>query len=345
MSTVSDPIDIKLLELMQATVPVAEHPFAELAQQIGVREEQIIERVQRLKAANVIRQISAIFDTRSLGYESSLVATQVDPARVDEAAAVINRHPGVSHNYLRNHAYNLWYTVAVPPTSKLGLQHTVDILHRESGAAAMRLLPTLKLYKIGVQFDLGGEPRPDDSAAPLYTESQRAASTALTPAEIEFVRIMQRDLPLTPTPFTEYARELGVSIKQLQDTSRRFVAEGKLRRFAAVLHHRNAGFSANAMGVWRVRGNDVEVDRVGETMASFRAVSHCYRRPTYPGWPYTIFTMVHGKTAADCEKALQAMSEKTGLTDYAALYSTKEYKKARVRYFTAEEEAWEKCHA
>jgi DNA-binding Lrp family transcriptional regulator len=344
MSAVTDPIDIKLLELMQAAVPVCERPFAELAGRIGATEGDVLARVQRLKQARVVRQISAIFDTRSLGYASSLVAARVDPARVDEAAAVINRHPGVSHNYLRNNAFNLWFTIAVAPTSKLGLERTVAILQREAGAEAMRLLPTLKLYKIGVQFDLAGDSRPDDAAAPSYTESKRATSTTLTPAEIEFVRIMQRDLPVTPAPFADYARELGVPLEQLQDLARRFTGEGKLRRVAAVLHHRNVGFSANAMGVWRVAGDDAAVDRAGELMGGLRAVSHCYRRPSYPDWPYNIFTMVHGKSAADCEETLRVISEKTGLKEYGALYSTKEYKKVRVRYFTPEEEAWERAH-
>jgi DNA-binding Lrp family transcriptional regulator len=345
MSAVTDPTDIKLLELMQAAVPVCERPFAELARRTGVSEEDALGRVQRLKEARVIRQISAIFDTRSLGYASSLVAARVDPARVDEAAAVINRHPGVSHNYLRNHAFNLWFTIAIAPTSTLGLERTVEILQRQAGAEAMRLLPTLKLYKIGVQFDLGGDSRPDEVAPPSYTESQRAVSTALTPAEIEFVRVLQRDLPVTPAPFAEYARDLGVSLEHLQDLARRFTEEGKLRRIAAVLHHRNVGFSANAMGVWRVPGDDAAVDRAGEMMGGLRVVSHCYRRPSYPDWPYNIFTMVHGKNAAACEQALRAISEKTGITDYSALYSTKEYKKVRVRYFTPEEEAWERAHA
>ena len=344
-TSVNDPTDIRLLELMQAAVPVSERPFAELARLVGTREKDVLDRVQQLKDAKVIRQISAIFDTRSLGYASSLVAARVNPARVDEAAAVINRHPGVSHNYLRNHAFNLWFTIAVAPTSALGLEQTVAILQRESGAEAMRLLPTLKLYKIGVQFDLGGDSRPDEAIAPQYTESKRATNTTLTPAEIQFVRILQRDLPITHSPFANYARELNVSLEQLQDMARRFTEEGKLRRFAAVLHHRNVGFSANAMGVWHVAGDDAAVDRAGEMMGGLRAVSHCYRRPSYPDWPYNIFTMVHGKNAADCEQTLHAISDKTGVTEYSALYSTKEYKKVRVRYFTPEEEAWERAHA
>ncbi|HUI05515.1 MAG TPA: Lrp/AsnC family transcriptional regulator [Verrucomicrobiae bacterium] len=345
MKSAGDTVEVALLNQIQTEVPVAEHPFAELGRKIGATEEQVIQRLESLKSAGIIRQISAIFDTRSLGYASSLVGARVDPARVDEAAAVISQHPGVSHNYLRNHTFNLWYTIAVSPLSKLGLEKTVEILHRESGAESTRLLPTLKLYKIGVKFDVGGdESRPDDQDAPPYTETNRAADTALTPAEIEFVRVMQRDLLLKPTPFVDYARELGISFAELQAMHRRFLDTGKMRRFAAVLHHRQAGFKANAMGVWAVPGADAEVDRVGETMAGFRVVSHCYKRPIYPDWPYNIFTMVHGKTREACEQTLRAIAEKTGIRDRSALYSAKEYKKVRVRYFTTEEETWERQH-
>ena len=344
MKPATDTTEAALLNQIQSTIPVVEHPFAELARKVGTNEDQVIQRLQSLKSDGIIRQISAIFDTRSLGYESSLVAARVDPSRVDEAAAIISRHPGVSHNYLRNHSFNLWYTIAVSPLSGLVLEKTVDILHRESGADSTRLLPTLRLYKIGVKFDVGDESRPDDQDAPQYTETKRAADTSLTPTEIEFIRIMQRDLPLTPTPFVDYACELGISFGELQALHQRFLDTGKMRRFAAVLHHRKAGFSANAMGVWAVPGDDVELDRIGKMMAGFRAVSHCYKRPTYPDWPYNIFTMVHGKTREECERTLGAIAEKTVIRDHSALYSTKEYKKVRVRYFTGEEEEWEREH-
>jgi DNA-binding Lrp family transcriptional regulator len=341
MSTVSDPIDIKLLELIQVAVPVTERPFGDIGRQIGASEEKTLERVQRLKAARVIRQISAILDTRSLGYASSLVAAQVDPSRVDEAAAIISQHPGVSHNYLRNHSFNLWYTIAVSPLSRLGLEKTVELLHRQSEARSTRLLPTLKLFKIGVKFDVVGESRPDDLDTPIYTEQSRATDATLTPEEVAFVRVMQRDLPITPAPFVEYAKELGVTLPALQSMHHRFLDSGKMRRFAAVLHHRQAGFSANAMGVWAVPGDDAEIERVGALMAGFRAVSHCYRRPSYPDWPYNIFTMVHGRSPEECEQTLTAVAAKTGIRDHRALYSTKEYKKVRVRYFTPDEDAWE----
>ena len=345
MTAFTHPTDAALLGMLQETVPFTAHPFADLGERCGLDEEAALASISRLKTERVIRQISAIFDTRSLGYASSLVAAKVAPERVDEAAAIISAHPGVSHNYLRNHEFNLWYTIAIAPTSRLGLEKTIDVLHRESGSLSTRVLPTLKLHKIGVRFDVEGDARPDDQAAPAYSEKNRSATQALSAAEIAFVRALQRDLALTPTPFIDLAAELGLSFEALREMHQAFLASGRMRRFAAVLHHRKAGFGANAMGVWAgPQGDAAELERIGAVMAGFRAVSHCYERPSYPDWPYNLFTMVHGKSEAECEQTLAAIAEATGLSDWQALYSSKEYKKVRVRYFADADAAWDAAH-
>ncbi len=331
--------DGKLLNLLQAGVPLVEHPFAALGEQVGMSENEVIGRVQALKEARVVRQISAIFDTRSLGYRSSLVAVQVPPSREDETAAVLNRHPGVSHNYRRNHAFNIWITIAVPPNSKLGLERTVEILGRDAQAESTRVLPTLKLYKIGVKLDMTGATSSDAASdTPVYTEANRKTE-GVTPEEILFVRELQKDMAIVPRPYAEAAGRLGMTHEQLFALAKQMVENGQIRRIAAVLHHRQAGFRANAMGVWNVP--EERVDEVADAMAGYNAVSHCYRRPVYPDWPYAIFTMVHGRNAAECEATLDAMAKATGVTDYKALYSTKEYKKIRLSYFTPELEQWE----
>jgi hypothetical protein len=116
-----------------------------------------------------------------------------------------------------------------------------------------------------------------------------------------------------------------------------------MRRFSAVLYHRKAGFWANAMGVWKVP--EERIDEVGNMFAHYQAVSHCYQRPIYEDWPYSIFSMVHGRSVEECENVLDAMAEETGITERLSLYSTREYKKTRVRYFTPEMEAWERLYA
>jgi DNA-binding Lrp family transcriptional regulator len=345
MNATTDATDAALLGVLQETVPFTGHPFADLGKRCGLSEDETLARVKALKEGKVIRQISAIFDTRSLGYASSLVAAKIAPEKLDAAVAAINSHPGVSHNYLRNHEFNLWYTIAVPPTGKLGLDGTVDLLHRLSGAETTRLLPTLRLFKIGVRFDVEGSAKPDDQSAPAYTEANRQEAGPLTAKEIEFVRLMQRDLPIIPEPFVAVAKELGISFEEAAEMHRHFLSTGRMRRFAAVLHHRKAGFGANAMGVWAGPQNDpAALRKLGETMAGFRAVSHAYQRPSYPDWPYNLFTMVHGRNEEECEQTLSAIAEATGITDRHALYSTKEFKKVRVRYFTDEEMKWEEMN-
>ena len=149
-----DGTDKDILNLIQREFPLEREPFAAIGREVGIAGDEVIRRIEALKRGRVIRQISAIFDTRVLGYESTLVAATIPEEKLNEGAKAINSHPGVSHNYERNNEFNLWYTVAVPPDSRLGLEGTVDVLHHISGAEKTRILPTLKLFKIGVTLDM-----------------------------------------------------------------------------------------------------------------------------------------------------------------------------------------------
>ena len=336
-----DDRDKRLLNIIQAEFPLVSRPFQALGKLLELPEAEVIDRIAHLKKRRIIRQISAIFDTRSLGYRSSLVAMRVAPERADEAAAVVNSHPGVSHNYRRNHAFNLWFTLAVPPTSDL--ERTVQLLQAMVGAESARILPTLRLYKIGLQLDMEGNSGAErvGSHEAGYGESQRPAAgrAGLRSIDIAAIRELQEDMPLIPEPYRPMADRMGISEDALFTLAACLRNQGYLRRMAAVLYHREAGFRANAMGVWVVPLE--RADEVGQIMASFKGVSHCYLRPTYPDWPYSIFTMVHGQRSEDCQEIISAISQATGITEYALLYSTKEYKKVRLKYFTPELDEWE----
>lgn len=337
-----DAADKKLLNLLQAEVPLVPRPFAVLGARAGMTEAELLERVRRLKAESVIRQIGAIFDTRRLGYQSSLVAMQFPPERLAAAAAVINEHPGVSHNYGRNHAYNLWFTIALPPG--VSMEQTIQRLHELAGAARTRLLPTLRLFKIGVQLDVTGESNPTEASAAGAAWSWKTApkALALTDAEVQAIRCLQEDLPVVEGPFTALGAAWGLTAEQLFDHAARFQERQALRRYAAVLHHRSAGFVVNGMAVWRVPLERVE--ELGPVMGSFRGVSHCYQRPTYEDWPYTIFTMVHGRTGPEVKTVVAAIAAQTGITDHTILYSVTEYKKIRMKYFTSALDGWMEQH-
>jgi len=338
-----DSIDKDILNFIQREFPLEREPFDAIGREVGIAGDEVIRRVETLKRGRVIRQISAIFDTRVLGYESSLVAARIPAEKLAAGAKAINSHPGVSHNYERNNDLNLWYTVAVPPDSRLGLEGTVDVLHHISGAEKTRILPTLKLFKIGVTLDMnmGATAKKE---APQYGESDRqGADKNISEEDKAAIRVLQEDVPLTPRPFDLWGEQAGMSYDELIDRAYDFQRRKIMRRFSAVLYHRKAGFRANAMGVWRVP--EERVEDAGNMFAQYQAVSHCYQRPVYEDWPYALFSMVHGRSVEECEAVLNAMSEESGLTDYVSLYSTREYKKTRVRYFTPEMEAWERLYA
>lgn len=323
----TDAIDKKLLNLVQGNFPVVERPYLALGEKLKISEEEILQRIKELKRKRILRQISAIFDSRRLGYDGSLVAMKVEPSRIEEAAKVVNRHPGVSHNYERNHDFNIWFTITIHKSNNLEAE--VDRLHRETRALTTRILPTLKLFKIGVNFDMEG------AEDPAKKEEIKGAvvrdEIPVTESDIVSIRALQKDFPVAERPFEILAGECGKTEASLLEDAQKFLKEGHMRRFGAVLFHRNSGFSANGMGVWKVPEERIET--LGPKMAAFRAVSHCYQRPTYPDWPYSIFTMVHGRSREECEKVLQEISKETNLTDYACLYSTTEFKKVRVKYF------------
>jgi len=335
-----DAPDKDLLNIIQNDFPLDVQPFARLGERLEMAEEEVIRRLERLKAGKIIRQVSAIFDTRALGYQSSLVAMAVAAPRLDAAAAMVNRHPGVSHNYKRNHDFNLWFTIALPPNGDL--KATVDRLHELAGAGSTRLLPTLHLFKIGVELDMTGQADLTRRSNPAYSSDKRekAKGYVLTPEDIAFVREIQEDLELVPRPYLGGARRLGVTEEAVIEHAGRLIATGHLRRIAAILYHRRAGYAANGMAVWKAPVDTAM--EIGNQMASFSVVSHCYLRPTYEDWPYNIFTMLHGRKMEDCYKVAEAIAETTGVTEYAMLFSTKEYKKTRVRYFTPELEQWER---
>ncbi len=337
-----DAIDQHLLNEMQDRFPLIREPFAELAARAGVTEAEAIAHIAGMRESGVLRQVSPIFDTKALGYSTSLVAMRVPEDRLKDAAEIVNAHPGVSHNYRRTHEFNLWFTIAVPAGADL--QAHVDALHRDARATSTRMLPTLRLFKIGVTLDMTGQREMDHRSKPQYTHEQRevAATQTLTGRDIDVVRAVQGDLALEPDPFAAPAAALGLTVDALIETLEDLQRRGYLRRFAAILRHRKAGFGANGMAVWKVPEDDIR--EIGQAMAGYTAISHCYQRPVYSDWKYNLFTMIHARKKSECESFVAQLARDHKLDDFDVLYSTTEYKKIRLAYFTPAFEEWEREH-
>ena len=337
-----DEADRRLLNLMQGSFALSERPFAGVAAAAELSEDEVMQRVQRLLDKRIIREITPIFDTRALGYQSMLVAAKVDGEHPHRAAKLINEHPGVTHNYLRNHDFNLWFTIAVEPTSRLGLEGTLEVLQAETGAESIRQLPTLKLFKI--RMDLEMEAGTDAlSTAGEAVEPAELDPIELSDDDIATIRATQGPMAVRRDPYAPAAERLGVSQEEVLARLESLRERGGLRRVAAILFHRRAGFSANGMGVWNVP--DDEVLETGKRMAAFRGVSHCYQRPTYPDWPYSVFTMAHGRSKEECDAILDSIAATTGIKERATLYSSTEFKKVRMLYFTDDFRRWEEARS
>jgi DNA-binding Lrp family transcriptional regulator len=334
--------DKQLLNAMQGRFPLDPRPYARVAQDVGMTEDEVLTRVQELLDDRIIRQVTPIFDTRAFGYGSMLVAAKVDAEHPWGPAKIINSHPGVSHNYLRNHEFNMWFTIAVEEDSKLGLQGTLDLLQELTGAESIRQLPTLELFKIRMDLEMtdgkslntqGEIKEPAPSLRVAYDDFDRAV-----------VRATQGDLPVVPEPWADAAAQLGITQQALLDHLGGMKERNLLRRVAAILFHRRAGFSANGMGVWQVPED--RIAEVGPRMAAFRGISHCYQRPTYEDWPYALFTMAHGRSKEECDGILDAIeAEIDCIEGRATLYSSTEFKKIRLLYFTDDFKRWEQEHA
>ena len=207
-----------------------------------------------------------------------------------------------------------------------------------AGASSMRQLPTLRLFKIRMDLEMEG----DTNALASAAESVEPAETEPQPYDefdVSVIRALQGDMPLINEPYAPAAAELGIAQAQLLEHLRGMQERRLLRRVAAILFHRRAGFSANGMGVWKVP--DDRILELGPKMAAFRGISHCYQRPTYEDWPCSVFTMAHGRSKDECDAILDSIAVDTGIEERSTLYSSTEFKKIRLLYFTDDFKRWE----
>ncbi len=316
--------DKRLLDEIQLDLPLVSRPFEAIGRNCGLGETNVIDRLERLISSGIIREISAILDAKKIGYKGTLVAARVDTGSIDEVAARINSHPGVSHNYLRDHDYNMWFTLTVAEEEDFGKE--IDALAGREPMAYL-ILPAIKTFKIRVNFQLSSSPGKRARAH----RSHGANPKKPTAVDRALLALLQENIPINSEPWRHVSRELGVDEAGLFSRIRRMKQAGAIRRISGVLRHRRIGFSANGMACFDI--DESRVAEAGRKAAEFPGVSHCYQRQTYPQWPYSLFAMVHGKARSETDAAIRTIAERIECRNYIALYSSRELKKERVKYF------------
>jgi siroheme decarboxylase len=315
--------DAEVLEALENDFPILSTPFAIIGQLVDMSEKEVIKRALRLRQQGILRAIHTRFVPRALGCEIALVIAAVGDDGVDRAASVISAHPGVCQNYRRNHEFDLWFTICLPPDSRLGVEETVRSLAAEAGIDRIHLLPSLKVFKAP------GDQANGEDIEPIIPDSDQQ----------KFIRALQEEIPLQPRPFDVLARKKNLSPEDLIAFATTQHDAGRIRSISAVTSSRRPAFATSVMGVWRVP--EERLDEVGNTLAAEDVVSSCTRRPSTPDWPYNLFTIIQGRSVDECEDRMKHLATTAGIDDYKALFPLHEYKRAKMILFPEELSEWE----
>ena len=318
------PVIQRILGAIQNPLPLTDRPFQLMAEELHLPEGAVLDKLKTLQKQGLLREVSAIFNGRKLGYQTALVAVSAEDT--DRAASYINSHPGVSHNYRRNHRFNLWFTFASPPGGDI--EEEIAALCAPFRPEAVRFLPALKTYKLRVNFNKknSGKTLRQDTAGSDQPEGD-------TPIEVDpkVVRTLQSPWPLEKAPWPLLARRENLDADYLMEQAEMYCSAQIIRRISGVVRHRKIGFTYNSMNCFILP--DEQLDEAGAALAAYPEVSHCYHRKTYSDWPYNLYAMSHSKSREEAEELIRSMAEQLDYPAMETLYSDKEYKKERVRYF------------
>ena len=313
-----EALDRKILEIVQDGFPLEERPYAMLGRLLGVSEEEAFDSVERLRKSGVIRRLGGVYDSRRLGYISRLCTGVVSEDKLEGFAAAVDKIPAITHNYVRSHAYNVWFTVIARSESEI--QETVRGLEAATVLHDAHVLSASKMFKINTVMKAASG-QATESKVVDKLDSKGAEPFVPNAKDRRRINLLCQDIPHTKTPFSD----LGIDVAEISGD----LDQKIMRRFGAVLRHQQAGFDANAMVCLAV----ADTERAGALLAEDPHVSHCYERSPFEGFPYNVYAMFHGQSDAELEQSIGSAVSALNGPDHAVLTSLKELKKTSFVYF------------
>lgn len=311
-----------LLNAWQRDLPLVAQPYDALGAAHGLSGAQVRAVLQRALDSGQASRVGGVFGVGA-GGAGMLCALSVPAHDLERVARIVNAEPGVNHNYAREHAYNLWFVATA--TDDARLQSSVDRIEDACGLVALRL-PMRRAYRIDLGFDL------DDAehAAPRAALPGAPVSERLRPLAAR----LEQGLALVERPFAALGAPLGLAEAEVIAALAGWCERGTLRRLGVVLRHHEFGIGANAMTVFELP--ETEVDAAGARLAAQPGVTLCYRRERAPGWPYSLYCMVHGRERGAVRALIDAAVRNAGLADrrHEVLFSTRRFKQTGARYFS-----------
>jgi DNA-binding Lrp family transcriptional regulator len=318
----------RLLNDWQHDFPLLPRPFDVLGRELGCSAHEVLHHYRTLQADGSLSRIGGVF-AAGAGGAAMLCAYAAPPGDLEHVAGIVSAHPGVNHNYEREHRFNLWFVITGP--DRAAIHAAVDALDRTTGLCALRL-PMVRPYRIDLGFDLfnAGRRRTAPAHAP--------AIAAVAEEDRPLAALAGEGLPLVEAPYAAWAAQLGRGANDVLDTLKGWLDHGTLRRFGVVVRHHELGFDQNAMCVFDVA--DDAVDAAGALLAQQAGVTLCYRRVRGPGWPYNLFAMFHGRERAQVLVQLEAAVAAAGLqaAPHDVLFSCRRFTQRGGRYFGTPQE-------
>ena len=319
-------LELALLNPWQRGFPLVRAPFQHIADQAGMAQDAVLAGYAQLQASGALSRIGGVFAGHA-GGAALLAAMAVPPARLQAVAAQVSAHPGVNHNYEREHHYNLWFVMTGQDDA--AVRAAMQALQDATGLPALQLRME-RAYRIDLGFDL----RQRTAPAPMAAAPVRSAAP-IAAADRPLAALLEAGVPLVPQPFDRWAAQLGRTPGDVLHTLQHWIDSGTLRRLGAIVRHHELGFDANAMTVFDVPA--AQVDACGERLAREPGVTLAYRRTPAPGWPYTLYCMVHGRDRAAVLEVMERVTAASGLTPYPrqTLFSRQRFKQTGPRRFRA----------
>ena len=321
----------QLCNALQDGLPICRKPYDDLARYLNNDEETILREIRGLKESGVIRRICALINSRALGLTGTLVAAHIPEESLQEVAEAVNSLENVSHNYLRKHYYNLWFTLQAESPKQIDV--TVSNLSGRFGIDFYSL-PVERVFKLDVRFDAEGE----GQLAGDIEQVPKSEAVKLNKMEKQILSKLEGDMEVISDPFDflpastsergECSKEL--EIEKVLRIIQGLIDKGVIRRIAAVVDHHKLGFVANVLFCSKVpRDRIVEA---GEELAHFGAVTHCYQRGTIENWPYNLYAMMHGKSMGEIQRVINKYIEAERIDSFELLPTATELKKEPVKH-------------
>ncbi len=322
MSTRLTKLQKRLCNLLQEGLAICREPYADLAKKLESDEETILQEVRQLEEAGVIRRVCAIINARALGRAGTLVAAHIPEEDLEGVVGVINSLEGVSHNYLRKHYYNLWFTLQAK--SPEHIEVAISKLSARLGVEFYSL-PVKRVFKLDVRFDAEGRGQP----AGDIEQVPGGEAVKINETEKQILSGLQNDLEVISQPFDFLCSE-GLGIEKALQIIRGLIKRRVIRRVAAAVNHYKLGFVANVMFCGEV--SEEKIAEAGKALACFGVVSHCYERETIEKWPYNLYAMMHGKSMGEIQHVINRFTASEQIESFELLPTEEEFKKKPVRY-------------